>query len=224
MTFTETSYEIGDSVDLRALPPLGFKWTTVETASFHFRQGQFAGGSWSYRIEAQNEVIGASGDTVTIKSNERTTSDFRGSAVPNPDADHAKARLSILTMDRTGRVLNSEGQNPDAFKEEPFPDRPLKLGESFETDSDGAGANAGLDVRTTYTLKEVVTIKGRRVAVLHFTTSGDLDGSGTLWRDLQSGLNLETRSELSGRNATGDPTEMEGHFKITDANGEDWLD
>ncbi len=212
-----TEYEKGDTVDLRALPPLGFKWTTRTTNTFNFTSGM-PGGAKDYTT-TRSEVTAVSEDTVTVKSTTETIARWWGSAYQHQDADVAKTRLTIITTDRCGRVLSSEGESRDSGSESPWPDRPLKIGESFTTKYEGSGTGAGNSATATYTLREVTTIKDRRVAVLRVTVSGDYRGSATEWRDLQTGITIESSSNITGSNPQGFGFEMESEGKITDS---DW--
>lgn len=218
----EGSFEQGDTVDLRGLPPLGFEWTSQTTSSYEFVEGS-AGGSRS-TDHVKCEVIAATEDTVTIKKTTQTSDNFWGSSYRNPNSDAAKTRLEIVTTDRCGHVLSHEGASSDEGTESPWPDRPLEIGESFTTTYEGSGITAGVTAKSIYILEEVITVKGRRVAVFSMQFSGDARGDGTLWRDLQTGLPIKESSKGSSRNAQGFRVEASSSMKMTDAKGEDWLE
>lgn len=204
----------GDTVDLRALPPLGFKWTGCATQATKFKSGP-PGGCTGKRT-TKNEVLAVTDDTVTVKSTAETTDRYWGSAYKNPDAENSKTRLTITTVDRCNRVLSSEGSSQDEFSESPWPNRPLKIGESFTTKYEGHGVNAYYNGVTTYTLSEVATLDKRRVAVLHFTFSGSLEGAGIRWIDLQTGRCIKSSHTVVSQNSEGHPMETSVEYEITD--------
>lgn len=217
-----TSQEKGDTVDLRALPAMGLKWTERSSINGRFQDGSPGGGRDTSLIQA--EVIAASADTITIKSITETTQSWWGDAYENPDSDSAKTRLTIRTLDRCGKVLSSEGASADDGTQSPFPDRPIQLGESFSTEYEGSGTAVGKKLTIRYTLSEVITVNNRRMAVLNFEYSGDCYGSGTEWRDLHTGLIVKSSAKVTMENLQGLRMSVETDSKITDVNGQKWLD
>lgn len=215
-------FEKGDRVDLRGLPPLGFKWTDRQTGTVNLADGS---GGWKDYVTGRYEVIAASVDTVTVKCTKETTTHYWGSVYQNPAAENAQTRLTITKIDRCRRVLSSEGQSRDERSESPWPDRPVRLGKSFTTKVEGSGRNAGATVPLTYTLREVIRLHGRRVAVLDVTFGGRMMGSsGSVWVDLQTGIQIKYSINLTGVNLYGLRVKGENIRSITSANGEDWLD
>lgn len=213
--------EKGDAVDLRSLPPLGFKWTEKGVGNFTFRDGS---GGGRETTTVNNEVTAVSDDAVTIKSNQQLTTSYWGNSFQNPDADRSKNRLIIRTVDRCGRVISSEGESADEPEVGSMPDRPIKVGETFTRESSGRGVTAGMDNECKYTLKEVITVKGRRMAVFDISMNGDFSGPATEMYDLQTGLVVRTKYDYTGKNPQGFRMDFEGEAKITDASGEKWLE
>ena len=129
-------------------------------------------------------------------------------------------RLTIRTIDRCGRIISSEGESADEGTETPFPDRPLKLGESFSTAYEGSGASDGQRATTHYTLTEVVSMNGRQAAVLKMELSGDIKGTGTTWLDLETGLAIKSTLSGTSRDAFGGRLSYKGESRIAGLAGE----
>jgi hypothetical protein len=128
-------------------------------------------------------------------------------------------------VDRCGKVLSHEGQSRDQGVEEPWPDRPLKLGETFSVKTRMTGIAEGKTYVTAYTLEKVETHNDRRIAVL----SCEVDcswacWSGTLWKDLDTGLVAKSSIRGQLRWMDGTWTTMTGTSILKDSNGRRWVE
>jgi hypothetical protein len=217
-----SNQEKGESVDLRALPALGLKWTERRSGNGRFISG--VTGGWRDTTITKAEVIASTTDTITAKSLAESTETWWGDAYQNPGSDSAKTRLTIRTLDRCGKVLSSEGASADDGTESPFPDRPIQLGESFTTECEGNGIGSGKRIMIRYTLIEVITVNNRRMAVLNIIYTGDMNGQGTEWRDLHTGLIVKSSLNATAINDQGFRMSLETDSRITEVNGEKWLD
>jgi hypothetical protein len=214
-------FERGDKVDLRAMPTAGFKWIERGTTRNTFMA---SGDGTSSSILAKSEVVASNGERFTVKTNESTEESLRGAVYTRQEADAAKTRLKIVTYDRCGKVLEQEGISRDDWTTEPFPDRPIKLGESFTVRTRGNGLSAGESATVTYTLQEVTTLGNRRMARLSAEMEGSMRGSGTEWRDLETGLIVKSTSEATMTNFQGLTISMRSNFWVEDENGRRWID
>jgi hypothetical protein len=210
-----------NAVDFRVLPPAGFKGTLHSRTSARMDNGL---GGCTQEEETKYEVLSVASDSATVKFLTSTDYNFWGATIPNPRADLNRNRLCIQTVDRNGKVLKSEGESPDEFTGGQWPDHPVKIGESWTDNGEGQGVNAGTRVKTINTLREVVTIKGRRMAVLDCRLSGDVSGTGTVWVDLRTGLTVKGTGEVSGRDGAGWPITSTVSTWFVDESGDRWLD
>lgn len=68
-TSNESEHENGDFVDLRAIPPLGLKWTTHTSKTIHYSRSKQKSKDEGSRIEEHSlsEVIAVEGNALTVK-------------------------------------------------------------------------------------------------------------------------------------------------------------
>ncbi|HWA83880.1 MAG TPA: hypothetical protein VG820_10620 [Fimbriimonadaceae bacterium] len=138
-----------------------------------------------------------------------------GKSLPQTELGFLKSIVVTITEDRQGRPTNVEvkgapGAVADQIKAQQsgtgvaYPNRPVKIGESWVTES----TMQGKKVRLTYKLVKVGPVDGRDVAFLEATPdAGGLiksEGPMTLSIDLATGMTIQTKfsGEVSGKKVT----------------------
>ena len=231
-----------DSVDFRVFPPAGFKgvfhieMVTSTTTSGQSKAGDGQFGRWDpdkgfwgrsqtphgtggirshQKIDV--EVLSVNGDEAKFKVLTTADREFFGGATPS-SAGFAKNSLWMMTVDRTWKVISSEGQIQLGILFS-RPDHVVKVGESWVEKSPSSEEMA--EDGSTCTLKEVVSIKGRRMAVV---TSEDGAEKVTAWIDLLTGIQAKVTGSAMAKTADGFPASGTISAWFVDAEGNRWAE
>jgi hypothetical protein len=96
----------------------------------------------------------------------------------------------VVKLDTRGRIIGNN-TNPSNISGIVFPDKPVKIGDTFPVNGNAATGAAGMTISGNYKFIGIKTVGGRQVAELAITLSGSgtasSQGSGTSFLDVADG-------------------------------------
>lgn len=148
-----------------------------------------------------SELVKVDGGLYTWKTTTSMEFEELGTHRMKEGATLDKNRIEFLTTNSFGNRVSAEGEEPDASQTfNQYPEKSVRIGDSWN----GYSLEKGRRYKNTYTLEDLVKIKGKEYAIVSFDNEEKGGFSrGKFWFELSKGNIHKEEAEIKSENDDG---------------------